>query len=97
MPADRLLVAALILALGLLASGDALASTKCLCDNGMITHSMADGDDVCEDACEMFGGGGRPWSSDDAEHEDEDGEDEDVNVDVDGPAQRVERRQHRGR
>ncbi|HXK24568.1 MAG TPA: hypothetical protein VMS55_17995 [Myxococcota bacterium] len=46
----------------------ALASTKCLCNNGEITESMDDDSDSCDDACSMFGGG-RQWTPADAADE----------------------------
>src|SRR5215475_9971566 len=46
----------------------ALASTKCLCNNGEITESMDDDSDACDDACDMFGGG-RQWTPADAADE----------------------------
>jgi len=46
----------------------ALASTKCLCNNGEITESMDDDSDACDDACDMFGGG-RAWTPADAADE----------------------------
>lgn len=40
----------------------ALSSTKCLCNNGEVVQSMEDMDNpedatVCNDACDLFGGG----------------------------------------
>ena len=46
----------------------ALASTKCLCNNGEVTESMDDDSDACDDACDMFGGG-RQWTPADAADE----------------------------
>src|SRR5262249_19296269 len=43
----------------------ALASTKCLCNNGEVTESIDDDSDACDDACDMFGGG-RQWTPADA-------------------------------
>lgn len=46
------------------------ASTKCLCNNGVITESMDDDEDACDDACDEFGGG-RQWTPEDAGYTDE--------------------------
>jgi len=46
----------------------ALASTKCLCNNGEVTESIDDDADSCSDACDMFGGG-RVWTPADAADE----------------------------
>lgn len=63
---------ALLLALAsLVFADDALASTKCLCNNGTVTHSMSDAADACSDACDTFGGG-RTWVPEDAAYEDGD-------------------------
>jgi len=57
--------AALLWAVAWLIPSAALASTKCLCNNGEIVQSMDDAenteeaDEICEDACSMFGGGQR--------------------------------------
>lgn len=48
----------------------AVASTKCLCNNGTIVQSMDDGEGVCEDACSELGGG-RVWTPDDADGDDD--------------------------
>ena len=53
-------------------TGPAHASTKCLCNDGTVTHSMADGEGVCAEACETFGGG-RTWVPEDAAYEEGDG------------------------
>jgi hypothetical protein len=81
----RPLLLVLGLALACLLPLGASAATKCLCENGTIVHSAEDddADEVCEEACESFGGG-REWTSDDQEDE--------VVADVD----RV-RRRHPGR
>ena len=50
-------------------SGTALASLKCQCNNGAISHAMdadyddPDAADACNDACSTSGGG-RVWSVD---------------------------------
>lgn len=54
--------AALLALIALLPAATALATTKCICKNGEIVQSMDDDDDACSDACEMLGGGGRPWT-----------------------------------
>lgn len=73
----------------LLQPGDASASTKCLCNNGVVTHSMQDGgDEVCRDACDSMGGG-RVWQTEDAAYTD-DGTTINTN-----PAARAQRRQQR--
>lgn len=46
----------------------ALATTKCLCNDGMIVQSMDDDSDACDDACDEFGGG-RVWTPEDASFE----------------------------
>lgn len=75
------LIASVVIALAsLLAAGSATASTKCQCENGAIVHSMEDGEDACEDACSMFGGG-REWSQDEAQGDD--GDDDSIVVDAD--------------
>ena len=50
---------------GLVLPLTASANTKCLCNNGMITQSMSDDADACDDACDEFGGG-RVWTPEDA-------------------------------
>jgi hypothetical protein len=61
-----LVVCIVVLLLGLFGPGSALASVKCQCNNGIITHDMStdyDDDDVEEawnDACSESGGG-RVW------------------------------------
>jgi hypothetical protein len=53
----------------LLGSGTALASVKCQCNNGAMSHAMDadygddDADDACNDACSTLGGG-RVWNVD---------------------------------
>ena len=46
----------------------AFASTKCLCNNGVVTESITDDSDACDDACDEFGGG-RQWTPADAADE----------------------------
>jgi hypothetical protein len=59
-----------ILAASLFSASSAFASTKCLCNDGMVVQSMEDDgdDDDCNDACDEFGGG-KVWVPQDAEFE----------------------------
>ena len=54
-----LTTAALLWAATWLIPGAALATQKCLCNNGEVVQSMDDAEDACEDACSIFGGGQR--------------------------------------
>ena len=65
-----LFLGGLALALAI-APGTALASKKCLCNNGEVVTSMSDWDDACENACDMFGGG-RDWRPQDEIYDDDD-------------------------
>ena len=70
----RLLLSGLVLVLiCTLGPGSALATVKCMCDNGRVVHSMQDGEDACDDACQIHGGGGRVWSPDYDSDDDDDG------------------------
>ncbi len=64
------LALAVVLALSCLTATTAIASTRCLCNNGMTVQSMDDDgdDDDCNDACDGFGGG-KVWTPSDAEFE----------------------------
>ena len=70
--------AALLWAVAWLMPSAALASTKCLCNNGVVAQSMEDADDnedadaICDDACSMFGGGQRWDPRLDSETDDDD-------------------------
>jgi len=55
---------AMLLAGILLGPSAALASSKCVCDNGKIMTTASNAEDACETACDLFGGG-RAWSDDD--------------------------------
>ena len=88
-------IASLFVLVCLFLPGAALASsTKCLCNDGSIAISMDDGDGVCDDACEDFGGGGRVWTPADAQDEDGSGA---AQVDSSGQIRRDERRESVGR
>jgi hypothetical protein len=65
MPHVRSLALAVFLLASLMPPVAALASTKCLCNNGVIADSMDDDENACDDACEEFGGG-RKWTPEDA-------------------------------
>jgi hypothetical protein len=71
--------AALLWAVAWLMPSGALASTKCLCNNGEVVQSMDDAenaeeaDEICEDACSMFGGGQRWDPRLDRGYDDDDG------------------------
>jgi hypothetical protein len=54
----------------LLLPATTFASTKCLCNNGVITESMDDDSGACDDACDGMGGG-RQWTEEDAGYTDE--------------------------
>jgi len=57
----------------LLTAGTASAMTKYLCDNGKIINSTRSGDEGCNSACKILGGGGRKWVPEDEALEDDDG------------------------
>jgi hypothetical protein len=68
----KLTVAALAAACSLVVfTGTATAMTKCLCDNGKVINSSRSGDDGCNSACKILGGGGRKWVPEDAVLEDD--------------------------
>jgi hypothetical protein len=81
----RLLLSGLVLALiCTLGPGTALAAVKCTCNNGRTINTMRDGEDACNDACQIHGGGGRVWSPN------VDDDDDDVTVRR-GPKKRPDR------
>jgi hypothetical protein len=49
--------AAFLLAALLITPSAALATSKCICDNGKTLTTASDAEDACETSCDLFGGG----------------------------------------